>query len=58
MSFVTLDYSTCEFGKISWTDPKTKEELVGDRVPKLFIDDYLILHQEIIKKYKIKVISS
>ena len=57
MTFVNLDYSTCEFCRLSWTDPKTKESLVGDKVPKLFIDDYILLHEDIIKKYKVKIIN-
>jgi len=56
VKFVDLDYKQCKFGQISWTDPKTKEKLMGDKVPMLFIEAYLELHKELVKQYKIKVI--
>jgi len=56
MSWLNLDYKTTKYGQITWTDPKTKEKLTGDKVPMLIIEDYLKLHQDIIKSYKIKVI--
>ncbi len=56
MTYSNLDYKTCKYGTITWTDPKTKEKLTGDRVPMFLIENYLILHQDIIKAYKIKVI--
>jgi len=54
--FIELDYKTCKYGKITWTHPKTKESFTGDKVPMLFIEDYLVTHKDIIKQYKIKVI--
>lgn len=56
MSYINLDYKTAKYGTITWINPKTKEKLTGDKVPMLIIEDYLKLHQDIIKQYKIKVI--
>lgn len=56
MTFINLDYKACKYSQITWIDPKTKQAMKGDVMPSMIIEDYIKNHQDIIKKYTIKVI--
>ena len=55
MTFMTLNRKTCKYAQVHWIDPKTKKEKHGDKIPMLFVDQFMINNKDILKLYQITI---